>query len=74
MIAPDETTWQYLRGREMGPTDEELESLIPEWRSLATDERAVFDRSVVLDVSDFEPQVTGGTNPGMAPPSEGNRA
>ena len=65
MIAPDETTWQYLSGREMGPSDTELESLIPQWRALATDEGATFDRSVVLDVSDFEPQVTWGTNPGM---------
>ena len=72
LIAPDETTWHYLRGREMGPTDEELESLIPEWRELATDEGVTYDRSVVLDVSGFEPQVTWGTNPGMVAPISGS--
>jgi len=72
LIAPDETTWTYLSGREMGPTDEELESLIPEWRALASDEGATYDRSVVLDVSSFEPQVTWGTNPGMVAPISGS--
>ena len=72
LIAPDDTTWEYLRGREMGPRDHELESLIPEWRQLATDEGATFDRSVVLDVSAFEPQVTWGTNPGMVVPISGS--
>jgi 3-isopropylmalate/(R)-2-methylmalate dehydratase large subunit len=72
LIAPDETTWTYLSGREMGPTDEELEALIPEWRALAGDEGATFDRSVVYDVSNFEPQVTWGTNPGMVAPISGS--
>jgi len=56
----------------MGPRDHELESLIPEWRQLVTDEGATFDRSVVLDVSAFEPQVTWGTNPGMVVPISGS--
>jgi 3-isopropylmalate/(R)-2-methylmalate dehydratase large subunit len=72
LIAADETTWAYLRGREMGPSDEELESLIPEWQALTGDDGARFDRSVVLDVSGFEPQVTWGTNPGMVVPISGS--
>jgi len=72
LIAPDETTWRYLSGREMGPSDEELEALIPEWRALATEDGATFDRRVVLDVSGFEPQVTWGTNPGMVVPISGS--
>ena len=72
MIAADETTVAYLRGREMGPSDDELESLAREWRALATDEGASFDERVVFDVSNFEPQVTWGTNPGMVVPISGS--
>ncbi len=71
MISPDETTFDYLRGRELGPTDAELEKLVGEWRGLATDEGADFDRTVRIDVSGLEPQVTWGTNPGMVVPISG---
>jgi 3-isopropylmalate/(R)-2-methylmalate dehydratase large subunit len=72
MISPDATTFDYLRGRELGPTDGELEALVVEWRTLATDEGAVFDRTVRIDVSALEPQVTWGTNPGMVVPISGS--
>jgi 3-isopropylmalate/(R)-2-methylmalate dehydratase large subunit len=71
MISPDDTTVEYLRGRELGPSDEELETLGEEWRALATDEGATFDRQVRIDVSTLEPQVTWGTNPGMVVPVSG---
>jgi 3-isopropylmalate/(R)-2-methylmalate dehydratase large subunit len=71
MISPDQTTFDYLRGRELGPTDEELETLSEEWSALATDEGATFDRRVRLDVGALEPQVTWGTNPGMVVPISG---
>ncbi len=71
MIAPDETTFTYLRGREMGLSDDELDALEPRWRALVTDEGATYDRSVCFDAADFEPQVTWGTNPGMVVPISG---
>ena len=72
MISPDETTFAYMRGRELGPSDAELETLVEEWRSLATDEGATFDKTVRIDVSKLEPQVTWGTNPGMVVPLSGS--
>jgi 3-isopropylmalate/(R)-2-methylmalate dehydratase large subunit len=71
MISPDQTTIDYIRGRELGPSDEELEALAEEWRGLATDEGAKFDRTVRIDVSALEPQVTWGTTPGMVVPISG---
>jgi 3-isopropylmalate/(R)-2-methylmalate dehydratase large subunit len=71
MISPDETTFAYMRGRELGPSDTELETLVEEWRGLATDEGATFDKTVTIDVSKLEPQVTWGTNPGMVVPLSG---
>jgi 3-isopropylmalate/(R)-2-methylmalate dehydratase large subunit len=68
MISPDETTFAYLRGRELGPSDDELEALAAEWRTLATDPDAAFDKTVRIDVSTLEPQVTWGTTPGMVVP------
>jgi len=72
MISPDDTTIEYLRGRELGPSDAELEQLADEWRGLATDAGAKFDRTVKIDVRSLEPQVTWGTNPGMVVPVSGN--
>jgi len=71
MISPDDTTVEYLRGRELGPSDAELGRLADEWRGLATDGGATFDRTVTIDVSALEPQVTWGTNPGMVVPVSG---
>ena len=71
MIGPDDTTFEYLAGRELGPASDELDAAIEGWRRFATDPGATFDRSITLDVSDLEPQVTWGTNPGMVSPISG---
>ena len=65
MISPDTTTFEYLRDRELGPNSNDFGDLKTEWETLETDDGAIFDRSVVMDIGDLEPQVTWGTNPGM---------
>jgi len=65
MIAPDQTTFDYLKGREFAPKGEALEKKIAYWKSLPTDEGAVFDKEYHFDAADIEPMVTYGTNPGM---------
>jgi 3-isopropylmalate/(R)-2-methylmalate dehydratase large subunit len=72
MISPDEKTVAYLRGRELGPSDAEMEVLAKAWMALATDDGARFDSTVRIDVSQLEPQVTWGTNPGMVVPLSAN--
>jgi 3-isopropylmalate/(R)-2-methylmalate dehydratase large subunit len=68
MIAPDETTIEYLRGREQVPKGAEWDTAVERWRALASDPDARFDKEVDLDVSELEPQITYGTNPGMVIP------
>ncbi|MHB8902900.1 MAG: 3-isopropylmalate dehydratase large subunit, partial [Thermoguttaceae bacterium] len=63
LIAPDETTFEYLRGRPHAPKD--FEAAVADWRTLATDEGARYDRVEVFDAADILPQVTWGTNPGQ---------
>jgi 3-isopropylmalate/(R)-2-methylmalate dehydratase large subunit len=63
LIAPDEVTFEYLRGRPHAPDD--FDAAVERWRELRTDGDAVFDRELVIDVSEIRPQVTWGTNPGM---------
>jgi 3-isopropylmalate/(R)-2-methylmalate dehydratase large subunit len=63
MIAPDETTFAYLEGRERAPRGEDWEAAVAYWRTLVTDEDAVFDREVVIDAGGLAPFVTWGTNP-----------
>ncbi|BEE03485.1 3-isopropylmalate dehydratase large subunit [Aeromonas veronii] len=65
MIAPDQTTIDYIRGKEFAPKGEVLEQAITYWQSLKSDEGARFDAEVVLDAADIAPQVTWGTNPGQ---------
>ncbi|WP_323897523.1 3-isopropylmalate dehydratase large subunit [Aeromonas veronii] len=65
MIAPDQTTIDYIRGKEFAPKGEVLEQAIAYWQSLMSDEGAHFDAEVVLDAADIAPQVTWGTNPGQ---------
>ncbi|EKP0309347.1 3-isopropylmalate dehydratase large subunit [Aeromonas veronii] len=65
MIAPDQTTIDYIRGKEFAPKGEALEQAIAYWQSLKSDEGAHFDAEVVLDAADIAPQVTWGTNPGQ---------
>ena len=65
MIAPDDTTFEYLRGRANAPTAEQWEAAVADWRTLATDDGAVWDKEVVIDAADITAQVTWGTNPGQ---------
>lgn len=65
MIAPDETTIAYLKGRENAPQGEEWNKAVAYWRTLHTDEGATFDKEVVFHAEDIEPRLTYGTNPGM---------
>ncbi len=68
MIAPDDTTFAYLAGREHAPSGAAWDAAVTRWRALATDDGARFDRSVALDARDLEPMITFGTHPGMGMP------
>jgi len=65
LIAPDETTFNYLRGREYAPQGDKFEEAVAVWSQLTTDEGAVYDTVVEFDVDSLIPQVTWGTSPGM---------
>ncbi|HYI51022.1 MAG TPA: 3-isopropylmalate dehydratase large subunit [Microbacterium sp.] len=65
MVAPDETTFAYLEGRPHAPKGQDWEDAVAYWRTLPTDEGAVFDAEVYLDADQLEPFVTWGTNPGQ---------
>lgn len=65
MIAPDQTTFDYLRGREFAPQGEEWEKAVERWSKLRSDDDAVFDKEITFDAADIEPMITYGTNPGM---------
>ena len=71
MIAPDDTTFQYLAGREYAPTGAQWDAALAMWRALPTDDGAKFDREVVLDGSAIEPTLTWGTIPEEALPVSG---
>ena len=71
MIAPDDTTFAYLEGRPHAPTGALWEQALDDWRTLATDDGAVFDKTVTLDASTSAPHVTWGTNPGQVVPIDG---
>ncbi|MGW9212709.1 3-isopropylmalate dehydratase large subunit [Embleya sp. NPDC055664] len=68
MIAPDETTFAYLDGRPHAPQGADWDTAVAYWRSLVTDEDAVFDKEVVIDAAELSPFVTWGTNPGQGAP------
>jgi 3-isopropylmalate/(R)-2-methylmalate dehydratase large subunit len=68
LIAPDDTTFQYLARREFAPQGADWDRAVARWRQLPTDEGAAFDRTVTLNASALEPMITWGTNPGMAVP------
>lgn len=68
LISPDDKTFEYLRGRKYVPEGEDFERAVEEWRALATDEGADYDRVVEIDGSEIAPQVTWGTNPSMCVP------
>ena len=65
MIAPDETTFAYLKGRTFSPKGKDWDEAVEYWKTLRTDEDAVYDKTVEIDVSNLAPQVTWGTNPGQ---------
>jgi 3-isopropylmalate/(R)-2-methylmalate dehydratase large subunit len=65
MIAPDETTFNYVKGREFSPKGEAWEKALAYYKTLKTDEGAVFDKELTFDGSSIEPMITYGTNPGM---------
>jgi len=65
MIAPDETTFDYLEGRPRAPSGADWDAAVARWRTLRSDEGAVFDKTVTLDAARLQPMVTFGTNPAM---------
>jgi 3-isopropylmalate/(R)-2-methylmalate dehydratase large subunit len=64
MIAPDEKTFEYLKGREYAPKGEDWDKAVECWKNLKTDENAKFDKEIAFDASDIFPMITYGTNPG----------
>ena len=71
LVAPDETTFEYIRGRRHAPQGADWDAAVAKWRTLPSDEGAVFDKSIVIDASALEPMVTYGNNPGMGIPVTG---
>jgi 3-isopropylmalate/(R)-2-methylmalate dehydratase large subunit len=71
MIAPDETTFAWLKGRKFAPQGEAWDAAVKRWRELSTDDGAKFDRTVTLDAGALAPMITYGTNPGMGIPVTG---
>jgi 3-isopropylmalate/(R)-2-methylmalate dehydratase large subunit len=65
MIAPDETTYEYMKGRKFAPKGEAWDKALAYWKTLPTDEGATYDRELLIDAADIEPMITYGTNPGM---------
>ena len=64
-VAPDETTFEYLKGKDFAPKGEEWDRAVAYWRTLKSDDDAVFDKELSFNASDIEPRITYGTNPGM---------
>ena len=71
LVAPDETTFEYLEGREYAPKGEEWERAVEYWRTLPTDEGAAFDKEVVIRAEDLVPYVSWGTTPAQTVPLDG---
>ena len=65
MVAPDETTFEYLKGREYAPKGEAWDKALASWKTLKSDDDAIFDKEVQFDAADIQPMITYGTNPGM---------
>jgi 3-isopropylmalate/(R)-2-methylmalate dehydratase large subunit len=68
LVAPDDTTFEYLAGRPFAPQGADWDTAVAQWRKLATDEGAIYDQTVTLDAGELEPMITYGTNPGMGIP------
>ena len=71
LIAPDEVTFEYLKGREHSPKGEDWDRAVEYWKTLHSEDDAVFDREYVFDASEISPMITYGTNPGMGMPVDG---
>jgi 3-isopropylmalate/(R)-2-methylmalate dehydratase large subunit len=71
MIAPDETTFAFVKGRPYAPKGEAWDRAVAYWKTLVTDTDAVFDRELILDANTLQPMVTYGTNPGQGVPVTG---
>ena len=65
MIAPDDTTYEYIAGKRFAPKGEDFDAAVEHWKQLPTDDGATYDRTLILDAANIAPQVTWGTNPGM---------
>ncbi len=65
MIAPDETTIEYIKGRQFAPKGKDWDKAVAAWAELKSDEGAIFDTELTFDAADIEPMITYGTNPGM---------
>lgn len=72
MIAPDQTTFDYIEGREFAPQGEDFEKALEYWKTLKTDDGASFDKEYSYDAADIAPMITYGTNPGMGIKITGN--
>lgn len=71
LIAPDETTFTYVKDREFAPKGKKWDEALAYWKTLKSDANAVFDKEVTFDVSQIKPMITYGTNPGMGMPIDG---
>ena len=65
LIAPDDTTYQYVAGRPFAPKGADWDAAVARWRTLPTDDGATYDREIAIDANTLEPMITFGTNPGM---------
>ena len=68
LIAPDDTTYEYMKGRAFAPQGAAWDAAVEQWRKLPTDDAATYDKSIVIDAGALEPMITFGTNPGMGIP------
>ena len=71
MVAPDEITYQYIKGRQFAPQGVAWEAALAYWRTLPSDNGAIYDKSILIDAASLEPMLTFGTNPGMGIPVSG---
>ena len=71
MIAPDDTTFEYVRGRRFAPQGADFDAAVERWRQLSTDPGATYDKTMIISAAELEPYVTWGTNPGMVSPISG---
>jgi len=71
LIAPDETTFEYLEGRPHAPQGADWDAAVADWKTLVTDDDATFDKEVVIDAAEITPHVSWGTNPGQVVPIDG---